>query len=141
MNFERQTLEAVVQARNTAIAASKGGAAGPPDAATVAATASAEGQLTASLGRLFAVVEAYPDLKATGNIRALQEELTSTENKIAFSRQLYNDTATEFNIKQQQFPGSLVAGLAGASTAQLWEITDAAERENVKVDLSMNPKS
>jgi LemA protein len=141
MNFEKQTLEAVVQARNTAIAAAKGSPAGPPDAATVAATASAEGQLTASLGRLFAVVEAYPDLKATGNIKALQEELTSTENKIAFSRQLYNDTATEFNIKQQQFPGSLVAGMAGASTAQLWEITDAAERENVKVDLSMNPKS
>jgi LemA protein len=142
MNFERQTLEAVVQARNTAIAANKGGAAaGPPNAATVAATASAEGQLSASLGRLFAVVEAYPDLKATGNIKALQEELTSTENKIAFSRQLYNDSSTEYNTKQQQFPTSLVAGMAGASAAQLWEITDAAERENVKVDLSMTPKT
>jgi LemA protein len=142
MNFEKSTLEAVVQARNTAIAANTGGGAGGlPNAQTVAATASAEGQLTASLGRLFAVVEAYPDLKATGNIKALQEELSSTENKIAFSRQLYNDTATEYNTKQQQFPTTLVAGMAGASTAQLWEITDAAERENVKVDLSMNPKS
>jgi LemA protein len=142
MNFEKSTLEAVVQARNTAIAANTGGGAGGlPTAQTVAATASAEGQLTASLGRLFAVVEAYPDLKATGNIKALQEELSSTENKIAFSRQLYNDTATEYNTKQQQFPTTLVAGMAGASTAQLWEITDAAERENVKVDLSMNPKS
>ncbi len=88
-----------------------------------------------------AIVEAYPDLKATGNIKALQEELTSTENKIAFSRQLYNDTATEYNTKQQQFPNSLVAGAAGASAASLWEITDAAERDVVKVDLGMTPKT
>ena len=141
MNFERQTLEAVVQARNTAIAAAKGGTGALPSAQQVQQTASAEGQLTASLGRLFAVVEAYPDLKATGNIRALQEELTSTENKIAFSRQLYNDTSTEYNTKQQQFPTNLVAGIAGASAAQLWEITDAAEREVVKVDLGMSPKA
>ncbi len=141
MNFEKSTLEAVVQARNTAIAAGTGGGAGLPNAQQVQQTAAAEGQLTGALGRLFAVVEAYPDLKATGNIKALQEELTSTENKIAFSRQLYNDTATEYNTKQQQFPTSLVAGMAGASAASLWEITDAAEREVVKVDLGMNPKS
>jgi LemA protein len=141
MNFEKSTLEAVVQARNTAIAAGRAGDAGLPNAQQVQQTAAAEGQLTGALGRLFAVVEAYPDLKATGNIKALQEELTSTENKIAFSRQLYNDTATEYNTKQQQFPTSLVAGMAGASAASLWEITDAAEREVVKVDLGMNPKS
>ena len=142
MQFEKQTLEAVVAARNTAIAAAKGASGGDlPSAQTVSATAAAEGQLTASLGRLFAVVEAYPQLKATGNIGQLQEELVSTENKIAFSRQLYNDTATEYNTRQQQFPTNMVAGLAHASPAQLWEIADAAEREVVKVDLGMTPKA
>ena len=144
MQFEKQTLEAVIAARNTAIAAAQGAAGAGTDVPTAQAvtkTAAAEGQLTASLGRLFAVVEAYPQLKATGNIAQLQEELVSTENKIAFSRQLYNDTATDYNTKQQQFPTNFVAGLAHASPAQLWEISDAAERENVKVDLGMNPKA
>jgi len=134
MQFEKDTLEAVISARNKAIAVqSAGGPAGP----SVAQTAAAETQLSGALGKLFAVVEAYPDLKATGNVAQLQEELTSTENKIAFARQLYNDTATEYNTKQQQFPTSLVAGMAGAKNAELWEITDATERENVNVDLSM----
>src|SRR6186713_563973 len=88
MGFERETLEAVVAARNTAIAASTSG--------NIPATAAAETQLTGALGRLLAVVEAYPDLKATGNVAQLQEELTATENKIGFSRQLYNDTATQY---------------------------------------------
>ena len=140
MNFERETLEAVVAARNNAIAATTGATMGAPTSAQVQQTAAAEGQLTTALGRLFAVVEAYPDLKATGNVAQLQEELTSTENKIAFARQLYNDTATQYNTKQQQFPTSLVAGMAKASPAELWEITDAAERETPTVDLSMNPK-
>jgi LemA protein len=136
MQFERDTLEAVINARTKAIAVqSAGGPSGP----SVAQTAAAETQLSGALGKLFAVVEAYPDLKATGNVAQLQEELTSTENKIAFARQLYNDTATEYNTKQQQFPTSLVAGMAGAKAAELWEITDAAERENVNVDLSMAP--
>ena len=103
----------------------------------MAATAAAETALSGALGKLFAVVEAYPTLKATGNVAQLQEELTSTENKIAFARQLYNDTATEYNTKQRQFPTMLVAGLAGAAPAELWEITDGAERENVTVNLSM----
>jgi LemA protein len=136
MQFERDTLEAVVTARSKAIAVQSGaGPAGP----SVAQTAAAETQLSGALSKLFAVVEAYPDLKATGNVAQLQEELTSTENKIAFARQLYNDTATEYNTKQQQFPTSLVAGMAGAKAAELWEITDAAERENVNVNLSMAP--
>lgn len=139
MSFERETLESVIAARNQAIAASSG-TTSLPSAQQVQATAAAEGQLTASLGRLFAVVEAYPDLKSTGNVAQLQEELTSTENKIAFARQLYNDQATAYNTRQQQFPGSIVAGFAHTSPAQLWEITDAAEREVVKVDLSMNAK-
>jgi len=140
MNFERDTLEAVVAARNKAIAVQAPVAGAAPSAQQVQQTAAAESQLSGALGRLFAVVEAYPDLKATGNVAQLQEELTSTENKIAFSRQLYNDTATQYNTKQQQFPTNLVAGIAKAAPAELWEITDAAERENVKVDLSMNPK-
>jgi LemA protein len=139
MNFERETLESVIAARNQAIAATRGGTE-LPSAQQVQATAAAEGQLTTSLGRLFAVVEAYPNLKATANVGQLQEELTSTENKIAFARQLYNDQATVYNTRQQQFPGSLVAGFARATPAELWEITDAGERDVVKVDLSMNAK-
>jgi len=131
MNFERDTLEAVVSARNKAIAASTSG--------SVAATATAETQLTGALGRLLAIVEAYPDLKATGNVAQLQEELTATENKIGFSRQLYNDTATQYNTAQQTFPTMLFAGMAGASPASLWEITDEAERAVPKVDLSFTP--
>ena len=88
-------------------------------------TAQAEGELTQALGRLFALTEAYPDLKATGNVAQLQEELTSTENKIGFARQLYNDVATQYNTKQMQFPTNLIAGLAKASPAELWEIEDA----------------
>jgi LemA protein len=129
MNFERETLESVVQARNQAIKVEQN-----PNA-TVGQTAAAEAQLTGALHRLLAVVEAYPDLKATGNIGQLQEELTSTENKISFARQLYNDTATQYNTRQQQFPTMLVRGLAGASPAELWEITDEAERAVPKVDL------
>lgn len=130
MQFERETLEAVVTARNQAIKVQQA------PGVHVGETAAAEAQLTGALSRLLAVVEAYPDLKATGNVAQLQEELTSTENKIAFSRQHYNDTATEYNTKQQQFPTNLVAGMAGASPAELWEITDAAERAVPNVDLS-----
>jgi LemA protein len=137
MNFEKGTLESVIAARNQAIAATQP-TTQLPSPEQVQATAVAEGQLSSSLSRLFAVVEAYPDLKATGNVAQLQEELTSTENKIAFARQLYNDQATVYNTRQQQFPGSLVAGFARATPAQLWEITDASEREVVKVDLSLN---
>ncbi len=137
MQFEKGTLEAVVSARSRAVAVQASSGAG----ANVAATAAAEGALTGALGRLLAVVEAYPDLKSIGNAAQLQEELTSTENKIAFARRMYNDTATMYNTRQQQFPTVLVAGLAGATHADLWEITDASERENVRVDLSMPPTS
>ncbi len=128
MDFERTTLEAVIAARNKAI-----GATG------VKETARAEGELTQALGRLFALTEAYPDLKATGNIKQLQEELTSTENRIGFARQLYNDEATLYNTMQAQFPTNLIAGLAKATPADLWEIEDAAERAVPRVDLS-SPK-
>jgi LemA protein len=127
MEFERSTLDAVISARNRAVSATG-----------VRQTAEAEGQLTQALGRLFALTEAYPDLKATGNVAALQEELTSTENKIGFARQLYNDVATQYNTKQMQFPTNLVAGLAKATPAELWEIEDAGERALPVVDLSLN---
>ena len=127
MDFERSTLEAVISARNKAVSAQG-----------VAATAKAEGELTQALGRLFALTEAYPELKSSQNVLQLQEELTSTENKIGFARQLYNDVATQYNTKQMQFPTNLVAGLAKASPADLWEIEDAAERQVPKVDLSLN---
>lgn len=128
MNFERSTLEAVVNARNQAVQVSSSGGG-------VAATAAAETALTGALTRLLAVVEAYPDLKATGNIGQLQEELTSTENKIAFARQLYNDVSTQYNTKQKQIPTVFVAGFAGAAPVPLWEITDEAERAVPKVEL------
>jgi LemA protein len=126
MNFERETLEAVISARNQAIKVD------PGDVAKIAAV---EGQLTGALHRLLAVVESYPDLKATTNIGQLQEELTSTENKIAFARQLYNDVATQYNTKQKQVPTVFVAGVAGASIAPLWELTNDAERAVPKVEL------
>jgi len=126
MDFERSTLEAVISARNRAVSATG-----------VRATAQAEGELTQALGRLFALTENYPDLKSNQNVLQLQEELTSTENKIGFARQLYNDTATEYNTKQMQFPTNLVAGLAKTSPAELWEIEDAAERAVPTVDLSL----
>jgi LemA protein len=128
MDFERSTLEAVISARNKAVSATG-----------VRATAQAEGELTQALGRLFALTENYPDLKSNQNVLQLQEELTSTENKISFARQLYNDTATEYNTRQMQFPTNLLAGLAKASPAELWEIQDAGERAVPTVDLS-SPK-
>jgi LemA protein len=130
MEFERGTLEAVISARNKAVSAQG-----------VAGTAKAEGELTQALGRLFALTENYPDLKSSANVLQLQEELTSTENKIGFARQLYNDVATQYNTRQMQFPTSLVAGLAKASPAELWEIEDQAERAVPNVDLSFNKPS
>src|SRR6267143_5564470 len=135
MDFERSTLEAVIQARNQAV---KVNAAGPD---AIKQISQAENTLSSALQRLMVVVEQYPQLKATGNISQLQEELTSTENRIAFARQLYNDTATQYNTKQQQFPTTLVSGMSKAQTADLWELEDKAERAVPQVDLSMKPKA
>ncbi len=131
MDFERDTLEAVIQARNQAIAVPH---AGPEMMKQIG---QAENALSGALSRLMVVVEQYPQLKATANVGQLQEELTSTENRISFARQLYNDTATQYNTKQQQFPTNLVAGLAKAAPSDLWEIEDHAERAVPTVDLSM----
>lgn len=135
MDFEKSTLEAVVQARNQAVQVNAQG----PDA--VKQISQAENALSGALSKLMVVVERYPDLKATGNVGQLQEELTSTENRISFARQLYNDTATQYNTRQQQFPASLMAGLANAAPAQLWEIDDQTDRAVPQVDLSMKPKA
>ncbi|MGH7674373.1 MAG: LemA family protein [Gemmatimonadales bacterium] len=135
MQFERETLEAVIQARNQALQV---GHAGPQDMKRIG---KAENALSGALTRLLAVVEQYPQLKATGNIGQLQEELASTENRIAFARQMYNDTATQYNTKQQQFPTFLVAGLAKASVADLWELEDQAARAVPQIDLSIKPKA
>lgn len=130
MEFEKDTLQAVIDARSKAMS----GGGGVKD------TAAAEGVLSGALGKLFVVMEQYPDLKSSQNVRDLQEELSSTENKIAFARQLYNDVATSYNTKQQQFPTNLVAGLAKAQIAELWELEDQAERAVPQVDLSLKPK-
>jgi LemA protein len=135
MDFERDTLEAVIKARNQAVQVSHSG----PE--MMKQIGQAENALSGALSRLMVVVEQYPQLKATGNVGQLQEELTSTENRISFARQLYNDTATQYNTKQQQFPTNMVAGLAKAAPADLWEIEDHAERAVPKVDLSMKPKA
>jgi LemA protein len=124
MAYEQDVLTRVTQARAGAIAAQ-----GPAEQAR------AENQLTAALRQLFAVVENYPDLKANENVMALQEELTSTENRIAFSRQFYNDTVMRYNTKLQIFPTNVIAGMLGFTPEQFFETGDEAEREPVKVDL------
>jgi LemA protein len=126
MSFERETLEAVIQARTRAV-----------NAKGVKDVAQAENMLTQALGRLFAVAEAYPELKSVANVSQLQEELASTENKIAFSRQHYNDVATTYNVAQAQFPTNMVAGLARATPAVLWEIEEPGDRDVPKVDISL----
>jgi LemA protein len=135
MSFERETLEAVISARNTAITVRDGVAKSTEPGTGVGQMAAAEAKLSGALSRLMAVVEAYPDLKATANVAQLQEELTSTENKIAFARQLYNDTATEFNTKREQFPTNLLAATAAPHPAELWEIEEAGERTAPVVNL------
>src|ERR1700741_1690404 len=135
MDLEKDPLEAVIQARNQAV---KVNAAGPDALKQIS---QAENALSGALSRLMVVVERSPQLKATGNIAQLQEELTSTENKVAFARQLYNDTAAQYNTKQQQFPTSLVAGMAKAQPADLWTIENQAEKAVPQVDLTMKPKA
>ena len=130
MQFEKETLQAVIEARNQAIKVAAGS-----DPQNVAKMAAAEGQLTGALGKLLAVVEAYPDLKATGNIGQLQEELTSTENKIGFARQFFNDIATAFNTALQVFPSNMIANAFGFKPTELFEAADASERQVPKVDL------
>ena len=129
MQFEQDTLEKVIAARNSAVAA-RG----------VADAAEKENALTQTLSRLFALAENYPNLKANESVKALMEELSSTENKIGFARQFYNDIATRFNIAQQVFPDNLIAQMFKFQPVELFEIREPAEREVPQVDLSLRPK-
>ena len=130
---ERQTLEAVISARNAAVSGLKAAAANPGDPTAVQQLAGAENALTGALGRLFALAEAYPDLKANTTMMQLSEELTTTENKVAFARQAYNDSVMGYNNKREMFPGSIVANMFAFQPAQLLEIESAARREVPKV--------
>ncbi|MGQ9575716.1 MAG: LemA family protein [Thermoguttaceae bacterium] len=133
IKHERETLEAVTRARNLAVTAGQQAAANPGDPGAMRSLGSAEGQLTAALGRLFAVMEAYPDLKANQNMLALQEELSSTENKIAFARQAYNDAVMTYNTQRETFPSVIFAGMFGFMEADLFEIEQPEQREAPKV--------
>ncbi len=133
LKHERETLEAVIQARNAAYAASRAAAAQPGDPQAMRNLAGAEGSLAGVMGRLFAVAEQYPDLKANQTMARLMEELTSTENKVAFARQAYNDAVMVYNTKCETFPAVLVARMLGFQTAALFEVKSEAEREAPKV--------
>jgi LemA protein len=132
MAHERETLDAVIKARNSAVTAEQKVAANPSNSAAVKELNQAETQLGGALGRLFALSEAYPDLKANQNMLALQEELTSTENKVGFARQAFNDAATAYNNKREVFPAVMVAGMFGFTQAALLEASQA-EREAPRV--------
>ena len=134
MSHEKDTLEAVIAARNQAMGAMQAAAAAPGDSSAMANLASAEAGLGGVLGRLMAVAEAYPDLKANQNMMAVQEELTSTENKVAFARQAFNDAVTLFNTARETFPAVLIAGLLGFKEAMLFEVDDASARSAPKVN-------
>ena len=133
LKHERETLEAVIQARAAAVSGLAAAKANPGDPAAMAALGGAESGLAGALSRLMVVAEAYPDLKANQNMMQLSEELTSTENRIAFARQAYNDSVMGYNNKREVFPSNIIAGMFGFIAAALLEITDPAQREAPKV--------
>ena len=128
MKHERETLEAVITARNAAVTGLKNAAANPGDPNAVQQLSGAENALSGALGRLFALAEAYPDLKANQNMMQLSEELTSTENKVAFARQAFNDAVMSYNNTREMFPNSIVAGTFGFAPAQLLQIESPEKR-------------
>ena len=133
MTHEKGTLEAVISARNQAANAGVKAAANPGDPEAMKTLMVAESSLGGTLGRLFALSEAYPDLKANQKMMQLQEELTSTENKVGFSRQAFNDSIMDYNIYRETFPNVIVAGLTGFVTAQQFTLENPTEREAPKV--------
>lgn len=128
MKHERETLEAVIQARNMAHAAATAAAQSPGDPSAMKSLGVAEGALSAGLGKLMVLSEAYPDLKANTTMRELSEELTSTENKVAFARQAYNDSVTEYNTARKVFPANILAGTFGFAGAALLEVIEAPQQ-------------
>jgi len=133
IKHERGTLEAVIAARNAASAASVVAAQNPGDSAAMKGLSGAETALTSTLGRLFAVAEAYPDLKANTTMMSLMEELTSTENKVAFARQAYNDSVMGYNTQREMFPTNMIAGTFNFGTAELFVIEKPEEKEAPRV--------
>lgn len=136
MKHERETLEAVTEARNQAASAAKAVAGDPTNASAMQGLLGAEGTLAGALGKLNVTMEAYPDLKASANMMQVQEELTSTENKVAFSRQAYNDSVMQFNVMRETFPDSIIANMFSFQEAQMFEVKDEAVKEAPKVDFS-----
>jgi LemA protein len=136
IKHERETLEAVIRARNSAVSGLKAASADPGSAAAIQTLGGAESALSGALGRLFAVAEAYPDLKANQNMMQLSEELTSTENKVAFARQAYNDAVLSYNNAREVFPNSIVAGMFQFQPAQPLEIEAPEKRSVPKVSFS-----
>lgn len=133
LKHERGTLEAVIAARNSAASANTRVAANPGDPEAMKALTNAEGSLSGALGRLFALTEAYPDLKANTSMNQLMEELTSTENKVSFARQAYNDSVMSYNTGRETFPTNLIAGMFNFGPAELFAVQKPEEREAVKV--------
>ena len=133
IRHERDTLEAVIAARNQAAGAVKQAAADPGNGAAMASLAAAEGVLAGTLGRLFALVESYPDLKANQNMMQLSEEMSSTENRIAFARQAFNDAVMTYNTAREVFPAVLFAGIFGFQPAELLEMEDSQQRQPPEV--------
>jgi LemA protein len=133
IKHERETLEAVINARNAAVTGLKAAAADPTNPEAIHTLSEAEQGLSGALGRLFALSEAYPDLKANENMMQLSEELTTTENKVAFARQAYNDMVMDYNTLRESFPNNFVAGWFAFKAAELLEIEDAVKREVPKV--------
>ena len=136
IKHEHSTLEDVIKARNIAYAASQTAAANPADSSAVKGLVSAESGLAGALSRLMVVSEQYPDLKAKQNMMQLTEELTSTENKIAFARQAYNDSVMQYNTSRETFPNVFFAGMFGFLPAELFHVEDAAEKNAPKVSFS-----
>ncbi len=133
MKHEQATLQGVIEARNKAFAAGQSAAANPGDPNTMKNLGQAESNLNGALGRLLMIAESYPDLKANQNMMAIQEELTSTENKVAYARQGFNDAVTQYNTSREQFPAVILAGAMGFQSAQLLEMENPKERDPVKV--------
>lgn len=133
LTHERETLEAVIQARNGAALAADQAAGSPDDAGAIKALMASETALTGAMGKFFALSESYPDLKANQNMAQLTEELTSTENKIAFARQAYNDSVMTYNTKRESFPANIFAGMFNFKEAQSFEVSNPNEREAVQV--------
>ncbi|MFH1215094.1 MAG: LemA family protein [Pseudomonadota bacterium] len=136
MKHERETLEAVISARNNATSAARQASADPADAKSMQGLFSADNLLTGALSRLFALVESYPDLKANQNMMQLHEELGSTENRVAFARQSFNDSVMQYNTAREQIPANIIAALFGFSEAPLFEVEEPVTRKAPKVSFT-----